>query len=328
MLRPLTPARHPDLIVSGADRDDALVWRRPHGPALVASVDVFTPIVDDARTWGSIAAANAASDIHAMGATPLFGLAIAAWPRETLSLELLSQVLAGGQDAAADDGWIVAGGHTIDGAEPLYGLAIVGEVADGDLCTNAGARPGDALVLTKPLGTGIITTAVKRHTADAVASGGMLDISYHAALRSMTRSNAAASRAARDHGVHAMTDVTGFGLLGHLAELCTASGVGAQLQAASVPRLPGIDTLIADGLIPGGTHRNLDDSAAVADLSRIDEDTRIVLADAQTSGGLLVALDDTVADALVATLRADGHDAARIGSVVPAPASGARIVVT
>ncbi|MEX2328753.1 MAG: selenide, water dikinase SelD, partial [Nitriliruptoraceae bacterium] len=313
VLRPLTPQSHPDLIVGRDTRDDALVWRRPHGAALVATVDVFTPLVDDAYTWGRIAAVNAASDVYAMGGTPLFALAIVVWPRDLLPLELLTEVLRGGQDVAEEHGWVVAGGHSVDGPEPLYGQAVIGEVDPDHVLTNAGAQIGDALVLTKPLGTGIVATAVKRHEPDDVAPGGVLHGVYTAAVDSMTRTSAVASRLAVEAGAHAMTDVTGFGLLGHLHELAAASGVAADVRAAQVPVLPGVDALIDQGAVPGGTARNLD---AVGTALRLRAGRGDLLADPQTSGGLLVALPRAVADDHVSALRATGHDAARIGEIV------------
>ena len=276
-------------------------------------MDVFTPIVDDAATWGRIAAVNAVSDVYAMGAQPLFALAIAAWPRDQLPLEVLADVLAGGQDAATEGGWVVAGGHTIDGPEPLYGQAVIGEVDPDAILTNAGGRPGDALVLTKAIGTGLLATAVKRRTPADVAPGGALGEAYAAGVASMTRTNAAAAVAARSAGAHAVTDVTGFGLLGHLREMALASGLSADVEVAAVPRLPQIDELLAAGEIPGGTLRNLDHVRPHLDVGSTDEDDLVVLADAQTSGGLLIAVSAGAAPDLVAELVADGHAAALVG---------------
>jgi selenide,water dikinase len=314
----LTPARHADLLVGRDAADDALVWRRPDGRALVATVDVFTPIVDDAATWGRIAAVNAASDVYAMGATPLFALAIAAWPQDRLPLELLAEVLEGGQAAAAEGGWVVAGGHTIDGPEPLYGQAVIGEVDPDRLLTNADGRPGDALVLTKALGTGLVATAVKRREPAAVAPGGTLHATYTAAVASMTTRNDRASLRAVEVEARAATDVTGFGLLGHLRSLALASGVGAEVEVAAVPRLLGLDALLAAGEVPGGTRRNLAHVRDHLDAPGVGEDDLLVLADAQTSGGLLVALDPAAADDLVTALRAAGAPAARIGRLTDA----------
>jgi len=316
-LRHLTPPSHPDLLVGNDTSDDAAVWRLGSGQLLVSSTDFFAPIVDDARTWGRIAAANAASDIYAMGATPLFALNLAAWPREVLPLDLLGEVLAGGADAAAEGGWVVAGGHTIDGPEPLYGMAVTGistPAADGaGLLTNAGGQAGQALVLTKPLGTGLLATALKRSDPETVARGGALWGAYEAGVAEMCRLNDAAVAAAIRAGATAATDVTGFGLLGHLAELAAASGVSAAVEAGAVPLLPDAIRLATSGFVPGGTQRNLDHLA-----ERLDGGaalTRTVLGDPQTSGGLLFSLDPGRADEAVRELRDSGHAAAVIGEL-------------
>jgi selenide, water dikinase len=299
-----------------------VVWRRPDGAALVASVDVFTPIVDDAGTWGRIAAVNAASDVYAMGGRPMFALAIAAWPRDQLPLDLLGEVLAGGAAAAEEAGWLVAGGHTVDGAEPLYGQAVVGEADPDRLLRNDAGRPGDALVLTKPLGTGLAATAVKRRGPEAILPAGPIAPLYAEAVAEMTRTNAAASEAALDLGARAATDVTGFGLLGHLREVCLASGVGARLEVQAVPRLHGLDEVLDAEEVPGGTRRNLEHVRPHLDAGATSERDLVVLADAQTSGGLLVALPEDPADELVDRLRAAGHRATRIGVLTDDPGGG------
>jgi selenide,water dikinase len=289
------------------------VWRRPDGRALVATADFFTPIVDDARTWGRIAAVNAASDVYAMGGIPLFALNLVAWPRDVLPLDLLAEVLAGGADAAVAGGWVVAGGHSVDGPEPMYGQSVVGELVGDAPLTNRGGRAGDALVLTKPIGTGLLATAVKRSPADAVAAGGPLAEAYDAGVTEMTRLNDVASRLALELDADAATDVTGFGLLGHLHELATASGLAATVSSGAVPLLPQTRGLLADGHVPGGTLRNVEHLTPHLDGG--DGDTRIVLADAQTAGGLLVALPAGRADTLTARLVDAGHRAARIGEL-------------
>lgn len=294
------------------------MWRLDDGALLVTSTDFFAPIVDDARTWGRIAAANAASDIYAMGASPLFALNVAAWPRDVLPLDLLGEVLAGGADAAAEGGWAVAGGHTIDGPEPLYGMSVTGicrPAADGTgLLTNADGRAGQALVLTKPLGTGLVATALKRSDPEAVAQGGTLSGTYEAAVAEMCRLNNTAAAVAIKAAATAATDVTGFGLLGHLAELAAASGVSAVVEATVVPLLFDVLTLARDGFVPGGTGRNLDHLAERLDGG--DELTRTVLADPQTSGGLLFSCNPGRASGAVQELRDSGHDAAVIGDLV------------
>ena len=297
--------------------DDAAVWRLDGDRLLVNSTDFFAPIVDDARTWGRIAAANAASDIYAMGASPLFALNLAAWPRDVLPLDLLGEVLAGGADAAADGGWVVAGGHTIDAPEPLYGMSVTGTcrpASDGTgLLTNAGGQVGQALVLTKPLGTGLLATALKRSGPEAVEPGGDLHAAYEAGVAEMCRLNDAAAAAAIRAGATAATDVTGFGLLGHLAELAAASGASAEVNASAVPLLPDVIGLATGGFVPGGTGRNLEHLAERLDGG--DELTRTVLSDPQTSGGLLFSCDPARAEDAVRELRDSGHDAAVMGEL-------------
>jgi selenide, water dikinase len=310
---------HPDLLVGTETGDDALVWRRPDGTGLVATTDFFMPIVDDARTWGRIAATNAASDIYAMGGSPLFALNIVGWPAD-LPGELLAEVLAGGLDAAGDGGWVVAGGHTIDAPEPIYGQAVVGEVDPDRLLTNRDGRAGQALVLTKAIGTGVVATALKRSGDGAAAPGGTLHESYTAAVASMCTLNAAAATAARSAGSTTATDVTGFGLLGHLHKVGLGSGLAAVVDTAAVPVLPGVRELVGDGFVSGGTRRNLDWVAGSLDVGDQDEATQVLLADAQTSGGLLFACEASAAEDAVAHLRSSGHPAAVIGSLVDGPA--------
>lgn len=307
------PGEHPDLVVGFATGDDAAVWRRPDGRHLVATTDFFTPIVDDPATWGRVAAANAVSDVYAMGATPLFALNVLGWPRD-LPFELLGQVLEGASEVARQAGYVVAGGHSIDSAEPLYGQAIVGEVVDGDPLTNAGGRVGDVLVLSKALGTGIATTAAKRCDPDRVGGQDAVGRAYRAAVASMTRLNAAAARAARDARATACTDVTGFGLLGHAHRLALASGLTVSLDASSVPVLPGVEELRDAGFVPGGTRRNAEQAARYLD-GDVDGPLLTVLADAQTSGGLLFSCPPGDAEAAVAGLRDQGHDAAIVGQL-------------
>ena len=312
MLRRLPAVGDPNVLVDAATRDDAAVYRLAPDRALVATVDFFTPIVDDARTWGAIAAANALSDIYAMGARPLLALNLVGWPRGTLPFELLGEVIAGAADVAARAGCPMLGGHSIDDPEPKFGMVVLGEAHPDHLLTNAGARPGDLLVLTKPLGTGILTTALKR---GAVSEGDLAD-----AVASMTTLNAAAAGAALATGVHAATDVTGFGLVGHLGNMLEASGAGARLRFGAVPVLDRALDLAAAGMVPGGSERNLAAASKVewaADLSAAE---RIVCADAQTSGGLLIAVPAARADALIDRLKGAGAPAAAIiGEVTASP---------
>ncbi|MBC3190555.1 selenide, water dikinase SelD [Pseudonocardia sp. C8] len=305
VLAGVAPPSHPDLLVGTDTGDDAAVWRIAPDRALVATTDFFTPIVDDPRTWGAIAATNAVSDVYAMGGTPLFALNLVCWPSEELGPDVLAEVLEGGAAAGRACGFAVVGGHTIDDPEPKYGLAVVGEVHPERVLTNGGLRPGDALVLTKPLGIGVISTAVKRGVPAAV----------DAAVTAMTTPNADASAAARDAGATGCTDVTGYGLLGHLTKMTVASGVDAVVDARTVPVLDGVRELIADGVVPGGTLRNRQWVEGRITRGAATEDDLLLLSDAQTSGGLLFGAEPGAADAAAAWLRERGHPAAVIGSV-------------
>src|SRR5437899_5933036 len=244
--------------------------------AIVATVDFFTPIVDDPYDFGRIAATNAFSDIYAMGATPLFALNLVGWPRDGLPFDLLGEVLRGGADVTRAAGAFLLGGHAVDDPEPKYGMTVIGEVHPDRIVTNAGARAGDALVLTKPIGTGVLTTALKR---DLLAEADLAP-----AVAAMTTLNAGAARALRavGDGVHAATDVTGFGLLGHLHSMLEASGASAEVTARLVPLLPHARDMAARGAVPGGTQRNLASLAdSVSFAAGVDETTRVLLSDAQ-----------------------------------------------
>jgi selenide,water dikinase len=317
VLRHVPTLTDPRILVDASTRDDAAVYRLAPDRALVATVDFFTPIVDDAYDFGRIAAANAFSDVYAMGATPLLALNLVGWPRGKLPLDLLGEVLRGGQEIARQAGAFVLGGHSVDDPEPKYGMVAIGEAHPDRIVTLARARPGDVLVLTKPIGTGVLTTALKRDLLTAA------DLS--AAVASMTTLNAGAARAMLAVGVHAATDVTGFGLLGHLHNMLVASGVAAEVDAATVPLFPGAAELAARGAVPGGTQRNRD--ALAADVSfapSVDEATRVLLHDAQTSGGLLLAVLAERVDALLAALKKEGTPAAaRIGRLTSGPRPGA-----
>ena len=306
-------ATDPRILVDAATRDDAAVFRLTADRAIVATVDFFTPIVDDPYDFGRIAAANAFSDVYAMGGTPLLALNLVGWPRDTLPYELLGEVLRGGGDVARAAGAFVLGGHSIDDPEPKYGMAVVGEVHPDRITTNAGARPGDALVLTKPIGTGVLTTALKRDL--------LSEAELAPAVTAMTTLNAAAARAMLAVGVHAATDVTGFGLLGHLHSLLEASGAAAEVTAQAVPLLPHARDMAARGAVPGGTQRNLTSLAdAVSFAVGVEETTRVLLCDAQTSGGLLIAVPPDKTEALVTALaREQAPAAAVIGRVVAGP---------
>ncbi len=285
----------------------------------MATVDFFTPIVDDPATWGAIAAANALSDVYAMGATPLFALNLVGWPRDQLPFEMLGEVLRGAADITRRAGCLMVGGHSIDDPEPKFGLVVIGEVHPDRMLTNAGACAGDVLVLTKPLGTGILATALKR---DALLEAGMVD-----AVRSMTTLNEGAARAALRIGVSAATDVTGFGLIGHLLNMLDASQVGAELAYEAVPVLPHAWNLAARGFVPGGTKRNLEVAAdRVTWAADVGEADRWILADAQTSGGLLLAVPPEHEVALLTALQDEGTPAAAtIGRVTAGPAGRVRV---
>jgi len=295
-----------DLLVGAAEGDDAAVLRLSDEQALVLTTDFFTPIVDDARDWGRIAAANALSDVYAMGGRPVVALNLTAWPGSTLPIELLAEVLRGGAAVARAAGCLVVGGHTIDDPEPKYGMAVVGLAAPSRLLTVDAARPGDTLVLTKPLGTGVIATAHKRGAAsDGVLAG---------AVASMTSLNAAASEAALAAGVVAATDVTGFSLLGHLHRMLRASGVRAVIDAAAVPLLPGARELTEAGYVSGGTRNNMAYLEPWITIdSAVPDAVAVLLQDAQTSGGLLLATP--APDTLTAELTRREVLAAVIGRV-------------
>jgi selenide, water dikinase len=307
-------AEHDDLVVGAATGDDAAVWRQPDGRVLVATTDFFTPLVDDPATWGRIAAANAVSDVYAMGATPRFALNLVGWPR-ALPFELLQDVLTGATAVAAEAGYPLVGGHSIDSAEPLYGQVVIGDALEERVLTNAGARGGQAIVLTKPLGTGIVTTALKRSPPAAAEGDDVVGVAYRAAVASMTRLNAEASRVAVDAGATAATDVTGFGLFGHLHRLAAASGVACAVDPAAVPVLPEVGALLDAGFVPGGTRRNVEQSARFV-RGRADERQLTLLCDAQTSGGLVFTCDPAAAADAVTALTATGHTAAVIGEVI------------
>ena len=304
--------------MAALSRDDAAVFQTSEDRAIVATVDFFTPIVDDAYSFGAITAANALSDLYAMGATPLFVLNLVAWPRDEAMLELLGETVRGGVDKVKEAGAFVLGGHSIDDREPKFGMVAVGEVHPDRVITNVGARPGDRLVLTKPIGTGILSTALKR---EAVTEQEM-----EPAIRSMATLNAGGMVAMRAAGdtVHAATDVTGFGLMGHLHTLIAASGVGARVFSRAVPLFPLAAERAAAGAVPGGTERNLAEADNYTEWhSGVETATRTLLCDAQTSGGLLIAVAPEGLDALLGALEAGRTPAATVigeitGSATPA----------
>jgi selenide,water dikinase len=278
------PEAGDDVLVSAETGDDAAVVRLRDGEALVATIDFFTPIVDDAYDWGRIAAANALSDVYAMGARPFLGLNVVGWPVDDLPLEMLARVLQGGIDVANKAGAAVLGGHTITDPEPKYGMVALGRADAGRIVRNSTAVAGSHLLLTKPLGLGIATTAHKR----GIVEPGLLS----RAVELMATTNADAADAMLAAGAEAATDVTGFGLLGHLLRMLQASGVGARIDASAVPVLDGVLDLAMSDVVPGGTKRNHAYVAPHVQWGRLTRPEQLVLADAQTSGGLLIAATD------------------------------------
>jgi selenide,water dikinase len=298
---------HPAELLVGPDGgDDAAVWRLDDERALVSTADFITPVVDDARTWGQVAAANSVSDIYAMGARPLFALNLVGWNTDALPTELLGDVLAGGQDIATQAGFVIAGGHTIDDPEPKYGMAVTGEVHPDRILTNAGLRAGQDIVLTKPLGVGVLTTAIK--------AGRATDEQTAAAVASMTRLNDVAVRVALAAGATGCTDVTGFGLTGHLGRMALESGLAVTLEFAAVPFLPGAIDFARDGVMPGGSRRNLAWALEFVDVGNRDETDQLLISDAQTSGGLVFGVDPSETASVLAELASTGHIAAHIGT--------------
>ena len=298
--------------------DDAAVYRLDEDRAVVATLDFFTPLVDDPRDFGAVAAANALSDLYAMGARPLFALNVLAIPAGELPEEVVAAILAGSADVCEEAGVPVGGGHSIDDPEPKFGLVAIGEVHPERMWRKSGARPGDRLVLGKALGTGVITTGIKSGAAPAEA--------VEAAVASMRRLNAAAMEALRPFEPRAVTDVTGFGLLGHLKELCAASGVGARIRARAPRLLAGAAELAREGSVPGGTRRNRRALEGIVEWDEgIEEELRVLLCDAQTSGGLLAAVAPGAAEALAAAWREAGYPAAVVGELVES--DGVRIRV-
>lgn len=306
------PARRddPNVLVGNETMDDAAVYRLGPDLAVVATLDFFTPLVDDPVTFGRIAATNAMSDVFAMGGTPILGLAIAGYPKDG-DLAVLGEIMRGGARAADENGFAVLGGHTIDDAEPKYGMAVIGRVHPERLMTNAAGLPGDILVLTKPLGTGIAVAAAKQ---------GVVGVAHENAVAHMLRSNAAAARVAIEQGVRCATDVTGFGLLGHLREMALASGTGAVIRIDRVPPIHGVLELIAEGHVPGAVERNRAHLEPHVDVQgQVDDNARTLLYDPQTSGGLLLACHRERLDGLLEGLLAVGVKGQPIGQLIAEP---------
>ncbi|KGN68114.1 selenide, water dikinase SelD [Porphyromonas sp. COT-239 OH1446] len=308
LLRGLPLLHDERVMVDVTTHDDAGVYRISEEEALIVTTDFFPPVCSDAYTFGRIAAVNALSDVYAMGGIPLLALNLTLFPSKDIPLEVLADILRGGQDAINESGALTMGGHTIDDAPPKYGLAVVGRVHPNKLITNAGARAGQVLVLSKPLGTGV---AIAAHRLGMIAPD-----DYEAALRSMQLLNKTGAELMQQYGVRGATDVTGFGLVGHALGMAQASQVSMDIDTAAVPALPGVRQLLDEGCIPGAAFRNIrfagDDLAVHCSLAH-----KMLMADAQTSGGLLMAVDASVAEALVADLRASGlhPEAAIVGMV-------------
>jgi selenide,water dikinase len=304
----LPPIDDPAVLVGTSTADDAAVYKLDDERAIVQTVDLITPIVDDPYDYGQIAAANSLSDVYAMGGTPLFALAVVCFPSQKVPLEVLGRILQGGVAKAREAGIAVVGGHSVEDKEPKYGLVVTGLVSPDHILANAGAQPGDVLVLTKPIGSGILTTALKKKRLKEEALRNVVDV--------MTTLNRAAAEALEGLQVHALTDITGFGLLGHLVEMVAASGVGARLKASSVPVLEEAWPLVQRGIYPGGTKRNLEHFGSSVQWSQgTSKETQLVLADPQTSGGLLVAIAPEDVDEFLSRLSA----ASVIGEITATP---------
>ncbi|MEG3620354.1 selenide, water dikinase SelD [Magnetovibrio sp. PR-2] len=325
-LSKLPVSNDPRLMVDHSGSDDAAVFKLRDDLALVETVDIFPPIVDDPYDYGRIAATNALSDVYAMGAQPISALSFVAWPVEQLGLDSLGRVLKGAADICAEAGIVIAGGHSIVDQEPKFGLFVTGTVHPDKVTGNVGARPGDVLVLSKKIGTGILTTAVKR---------GHLPVSgLREAITSMTTLNATAASVATECGVSAVTDVTGFGLLGHLGNMLRASSkdfgqpLGACISYADVPLFDDVEDFLEQGLCPGGTRRNLEHAAPRTSFSvNLSPSQQLLLADAQTSGGLLIAVPENKLDTLLDKMKSEEVSVrAVIGKVTDAECAGSTVI--
>jgi selenide,water dikinase len=319
----MPPVTDPNVLVELSTADDAAVYRITDEIAAVLTVDFFTPIVDDAYEFGRIAVTNALSDIYAMGARPVVALNLVAYPARTRPLDKLKEILRGGADQAAAAGVSIVGGHSIDDPEPKYGLAVMGLANPKEVLTNAGARVGDRLIITKPLGTGIIATAIKKQLSPADVTARAIEI--------MTTLNASAAGVMREVGCHACTDVTGFGLLGHLREMTSASRVGARVRFRDVPVIEGVKELLRLDMAPGGTEANLEflsTTGAVIWDDDLPEDYQLLLCDAQTAGGLLMSVAPEDSARMIENLHSAGvTSAADIGEIIPDPDCRVRVIL-
>jgi selenide, water dikinase len=311
----LTP---PDLLVGVETSDDAAVYRISETQAIVATTDFFMPIVDDPFDFGAIAATNAISDVYAMGGTPLFALALVGMPIDKLPVETIRRILEGGQSVCRRAGIPVAGGHSVDSVEAIYGLVAIGLVDPRHLKRNSTARPGDRIVLGKPLGVGIYSAA---HKSEQLG-----EAQYRAFIESTTKLNTPGPRLARLDGVHALTDVTGFGLLGHLVEVCKGAGVRATVRWDALPFLPDVETLARAGHVTGASGRNWAGYGDLIDLGGRDKTARQLLTDPQTSGGLLVTCSPATAEEVLAAFRAEGFDRAAVIGEIQSGAPGVSVL--
>lgn len=304
------PGLHPTLLVGNTSRDDAAVMEWENGECIISTTDFFTPIVDDARDFGRIAAANAISDVYAMGGTPLMAVAILGWPVEQLGAALAAEVIEGAQATCALASLPLAGGHSIDSREPFFGLAVTGRVRKEHIKQNNGARPGDVLFLTKAIGTGIVATAMKRGLAP--------EQDIQTAVAQMSTLNSVGEVLGTIDAVHAMTDVTGFGLLGHLIEMCEGSGVQAQLDFSRVPTLPAtmLEPYLDKFIMPDNTMRNF--KAYSNKCSKLSGRQLQLLCDPQTNGGLLLAVAEEGADAMQRLLQGHGLESNPVGKIMAA----------
>lgn len=307
MLCQLPPQKDPRLLVGIGTSDDAGVYKLNDTTALIQTVDFFTPIVDDPYLFGQIAAANSLSDVYAMGGIPLTAMNIVGFPIGVLDKEVLLAILQGGHSKVSEAGALIVGGHTIDDPEPKYGLSVTGTAHPDQVLTNAGAKPGDCLILTKPLGTGILATAAR---ADMFPDG------VQAAMASMVMLNRLAAETAANFTIHACTDITGFGVLGHLYEMTSASHVRAEIDSQALPLLPEAISAAASGLVPAGAYANRAYLREVTFAANVSEALRDIAFDPQTSGGLLYSLEKKEAEKLLASLRAAGlKQSAIIGKI-------------
>jgi selenide, water dikinase len=321
-LRGLNQFEDPKLLVGASTSDDAAVYQLSEDLAMVQTVDFFTPIVDDPYLFGQIAATNSLSDIYAMGGRPVTAMNVVGMPADILSLEVIHEILAGGADKVKEAKCALAGGHSIKNPEPIYGLSVTGLVNPSRMITNAGAEEGDILLLTKPLGTGILTTGIKR----GLVSGGIVDT----AVALMSRLNTPGQRMAEQGLVKCATDVTGFGLLGHLISLCRSSGVTATLNASDIPVIgPEITRLIEEeGCVPGGTKENLNTANEDVEWgSGVSDASRYLLADAQTSGGLLCCVPEKHLEAVLAICDEDETLCQTVVGQITAAGDGALVKV-